>query len=491
MFKSCNYCRHRKKKCVLSYPSAGRCGECEHLDLVCEFSLRQPSLKRRTTSQRLASRLSWRLSAAAVVGNATAAAGDHGRRPNPTSLVATVEDGDCQLISGEDGRSLVGKNKIILRDNTAGNIQSTAGKYWQCVYPLTPFVPREMVLDGNDAWDPVLQQCIELASRVWLHHKPDSAPSQREVDSLALAIRVDMSVPALAGALLVLLRLPFETDLAQQVFDTVQATLLAGKPLPAPVLAGALVNNTWMRLVGFPLEPLDAPDDCLLAFAQTLDHTTFAHHYIRISHLALTLDRLRVATEHNGAGPGAKLSWCRLEYECLFWAVQLPSSLLDLRDEMPARPEAVVIHSLHNLVLLSFYATVLESQDTLGKLLALAPVPGVLHYICALARSVLICPREMANQWVLLTDIQAATARILLQLWRLTRFENFRGMLNLWDDVLNRFPGEARRVREEIGPGPWTIEQTDGYSVFWTFRDLRSLHLEHIMPELTTIFPSP
>ncbi|OIW25686.1 hypothetical protein CONLIGDRAFT_502615 [Coniochaeta ligniaria NRRL 30616] len=488
MFKSCNYCRHRKKKCVLTYPSASRCGECEHLELVCEFSLRQPSLKRRTTSQRIASKLS----AAAAVGNTRAAAGDRGHWPNPTSFVATVEDGDCQPSSAGGSRSLA--RKIILRDGAPDNPESTAGKYWRYVHPLTPFVPREMVLDGDDDWDPVLQQCIELASGIWLHHRPEPALSQRAVDSLALAIRGEMSLPDLAGVLLLLLRLPLETDLAQRVFGTVNAALLAGELLPAPVLAGAVVANTWLRLVGSSLAPLEAPEDCLPAYAQTLDPGTFAHHYLRISNLALSYDRLRVALEHNGPGPGVKLSWCRLEYECLFWAVQLPSSLLDLRDEMPARPEAVVIHSLHNLVLLSFYATVLKWQDTLGKLLALAPVPGVLHYICALARSVLICPREMANQWALLSDIQAATARILLDLWRLTRFENFRGMLNLWDDALNRFPDLTRCVREEIGPGPWTIEQTDGYSVFWTFRDLRSLHLEDAMADLTPTFasrPSP
>jgi hypothetical protein len=221
-----------------------------------------------------------------------------------------------------------------------------------------------------------------------------------------------------------------------------------------------------------------------MSYSQSVDPSTFAHHYLRISNLGLSLDRLRLAEERKGLGPDTKLSWCRLEYECLFWAVQLPSSLLDLRDEMPARPEAITIHSLHNLVMLSFYATVLGRQNTLGKLLALRPVPGVLHYICSLVRSVFICPREMLIHWAILSDIQATTAHIILQLWRQTQFENFRGLLNLWDDALDRYPELAREVREEIGSGPWTIDQTDGYSVFWTFRDLRSLHLEDAVPQL-------
>lgn len=236
------------------------------------------------------------------------------------------------------------------------------------------------------------------------------------------------------------------------------------------------------------------PDDFLMTYAQTLDRSTFGHHYLRISHLGLELDRLRLAEEREGVGPDTKLLWCRLEYECLFWAVQLPSTLLDLRDEMPARPEAVAIHSLHNLVILGFYATVLDRPDTLGTLLALRPVPGVLHYICSLARSVFICPREMLVHWALFSDIQATTARIIRRLWHQTQFENFRGLLNLWDDALNRFPDLARDVRKEIGTGPWIMDQTDGYSVFWTFRDLRSLHLEDAVPQLaaaTVSLPVP
>lgn len=261
------------------------------------------------------------------------------------------------------------------------------------------------------------------------------------------------------------------------------------EPLPTSIVAGTIIASTWLRLMGVPLAPLDVSDDCLLTLGQTLAHSTFAHHYVRISHQALTYDKLRNAAERDGIGPGAKLSWCQLEYECLLWPVQLPTSLMDLRDELPARPEALLIHSLHNLVLLSFYTTVLDWQDKLGNLLAIRPVPGVLNFICALARSVLICPHEMLAHWASLADIQATTARLLLRLWHQTQFEKFRGLLNLWDDVQNRFPDLTLRVREVIGTGPWMIDQTDGYSVFWTFRDLRSVHLEFSLPELKRLQP--
>ncbi|KAJ5612834.1 hypothetical protein N7510_006028 [Penicillium lagena] len=476
MFKSCNYCRHRKKKCALDSPWASRCTECKHLDLVCEFSRRQPSLKRRQTSQRIASRVS------AVAAASVPSPAEERRWANTGSIVSVVKDGDSQLnsagVTHSDGQ------KIILKDDDPNIPDSTARKYWDYVHPLTPFVPSEMIQDDNESWDPVLHECVALAAGIWLHHRPDANLPQRASDSLALVTQGEMTLQCLAGALLMMLRFPVENDSVQRVFGTLHAALLIGEELPAPILAGAIVANTWLRLIGSPLTPLDIPDDFLKSYTQSVDPSTFAHHYLRISNLGLSLDRLRLAEEHEGLGPDAKLLWCRLEYECLFWAVQLPSSLLDLRDEMPARPEAITIHSLHNLVVLSFYATVLGRQNTLGKLLALRPVPGVLHYICSLVRSVFICPREMLIHWAILSDIQATTAHIILQLWRQTQFENFRGLLNLWDDALDRYPELAREVREEIGSGPWTIDQTDGYSVFWTFRDLRSLHLEDAVPQL-------
>lgn len=134
-----------------------------------------------------------------------------------------------------------------------------------------------------------------------------------------------------------------------------------------------------------------------------------------------------------------------------------------------------MIHGLSNLLLLRLYSFILEHADTLGLSVALQPVPGVLIFTCVLARSSFICPPALLGRMSLLVDIQAQVARIMLQLWRQTGFENCRGILNLWDNPGDRFPALAQEIREVIGPGPWAIEEVDGYSVFWTFRDLRTL----------------
>lgn len=213
----------------------------------------------------------------------------------------------------------------------------------------------------------------------------------------------------------------------------------------------------------------------LESYAETLDPQTFGYHYIRLSHHAAELDQRRMAMGVEGMRPDTPILWSKLEYECLLWQVCLPPSLLDTRDDLPATPESVVIHCLSSLLLLSFYSYVLEHTDTLGALIALRPVPGVLLFLCALARSTFVCPQALLKRMSLLINIQAQTVRIMLRLWHQTGFENCRAILNMWENPSNMFPHLAAEVQKEIGAGPWAIEEIDGYSVFWTFRDLRTL----------------
>jgi hypothetical protein len=209
MFKSCNYCRHRKKKCALDGPWASRCTECEHLDLVCEFSRRQPSQKRRQTSQRIASRVS-----AAAAISAPRVNGER-QWASTGSVVSVVKDGDSQLTSA-DTKYPTGQ-KIILKDETQLVLDSIATNYREHVQPLTPFLPSEMIHQANENWDPALQQCVELAASIWLHSSPHTDISARASDSLKSITQSEVTLPRLAGVLLMILRYPVESDCIQWV----------------------------------------------------------------------------------------------------------------------------------------------------------------------------------------------------------------------------------------------------------------------------------
>lgn len=196
-----------------------------------------------------------------------------------------------------------------------------------------------------------------------------------------------------------------------------------------------------------------------------------------MSQLVDRFNRLCRVNDYHDLDNDGKLAWVTFEYECLMGPIKLPSQLVDLRDEMPATPESVVIHCLQNLLFLSYYAYIFDRQDTLGNMLALRPIPGVMFFLCALARSVLICSSDIVDRWKLIADAQAHTVRAMLHLWRVSQFENCKAILGLWEDN-GKSPELMAQVRHEIGPGPWPMEFSDGFTVFWTFRDLRSLALE-------------
>jgi hypothetical protein len=156
----------------------------------------------------------------------------------------------------------------------------------------------------------------------------------------------------------------------------------------------------------------------------------------------------------------------------------MPSEFLDVRDEMPASPAAIITHMLQSLIYLHFYGYVLCNKPEVGLELGLRPVPGVLHFICACSRSIFVCQQQVVEHWTLLRNVQAVAARIMLDLWNLTKFENCRALLNLWEPPPGQFESLQMEVRNQLGTGPWATEVIDGYSVFWTFRDVRSLGLE-------------
>lgn len=257
---------------------------------------------------------------------------------------------------------------------------------------------------------------------------------------------------------------------------------------------GYLTARTWLSIVEFPLpcSPLHWPLSVLADYGQSLDQTTFAPHFLKLTHLAATFVDLRRAEDNDGlslqgdsclAGSAVTVPWAQLEYSTLLNVAQMRSEFLDVRDDMPATPAAAVTHMLQSSIFLVIYHHFLCRRPALGRSLGLRPVPGVLHFICAIARSVFICPPRVVDNWPLLADVQATTVRLLLDFWSLTRAENCRALLNLWEPTAERFESLARHVRAQLGEGPWDVEVIDGYSVFWMFRDLRSLSLESLMRE--------
>ena len=211
MFKSCNYCRHRKKKCVVIDAST-RCSDCEHLDLPCEFSRRLPSLKRRKTSRQVAARVG------IVATSKSPKSADYGGgRVDNGVDEANLKEGDCQLrLAGRRDMA----NKRLIRPSDAfqdeeGVHISLSERYWRDIHPFWPFVSPKMEesMDDSNFW-----RFIDLACRLSPKSLGELGDSSLYAGEFVMALQRDqLSTSATAAALILCSFLYIEDSVVQKV----------------------------------------------------------------------------------------------------------------------------------------------------------------------------------------------------------------------------------------------------------------------------------
>lgn len=213
MFKSCDYCRHRKKKCVVPIAS-GRCTDCEHLDLPCEFSQRLPSLKRRQTSKRIAA------SVGIAPPESPKPSNDSTGRSDNDFDEANLKEGDCQLrLAGR--RDMANKRLFQPRGFPVGQEDcslSISEQYWRDVHPFWPFATPEMLEDGQLGKDPGFMRLTELALRMSLNSMREPENVSWQIAQLVSALqRGRPTIPTITGTLLLCPFLYLDDGLLQTV----------------------------------------------------------------------------------------------------------------------------------------------------------------------------------------------------------------------------------------------------------------------------------
>lgn len=226
MFKSCDYCRHRKKRCITN-PEASRCVDCEHLDLSCEFSYRRPSAKRQLTSRQNAERVRNSLSLShsspddrprSHDGDGGAAAAAAASAGSPSQYRADMT-GDCQLRIA--GRGDMSKKHLLQPKRTPlegqGNPMVIRDVYWQDVYPFFPFIPMDMLEQEVLSAHPLLQCCIEASHRLSPNVMDGTNMGCLKQVNDMVVDRNHLSLPDAAGLLLVTPCLSLDDELVKRV----------------------------------------------------------------------------------------------------------------------------------------------------------------------------------------------------------------------------------------------------------------------------------
>lgn len=206
MFKSCQYCRHRKKRCVFPGPSDhdGRCFACQHLGVACEVEARQPSSKRQRTSQRIASSIQHRHGPPALTS----------QDPDLVEPATPLQNGDCQIPRPnprKDSKELLFPERWAELDGL-----DAIEKYKKALHHEFPFIPFEY-LDVEAS--PLLSHCIELAAKLSFHHGRGDC-SDSDIEQLAsLVYGQDLTREQSAGLLLLLPRARLARHVTQKVRD--------------------------------------------------------------------------------------------------------------------------------------------------------------------------------------------------------------------------------------------------------------------------------
>jgi hypothetical protein len=229
MFKSCDYCRHRKKRCVILPGAAARCSDCQHLDLACEFSPRLPSEKRRVNARQIAARVG---SSASALGGSQQSPDSNGREHEVEE--ANLKPGDCQLpLAGR--RDMANKRLFTSRSNQpvfegSDGPPSLSELYWRDVHPFWPFATPEMLDRGEAGRFPDFMRCVDLACRLSLNLLEESEDLSTRVKEVKEMLRHPrLSMPTIAGALLLSAFLDLDDELLQRVcarmnpIETIQA----------------------------------------------------------------------------------------------------------------------------------------------------------------------------------------------------------------------------------------------------------------------------
>jgi hypothetical protein len=175
-----------------------------------------------------------------------------------------------------------------------------------------------------------------------------------------------------------------------------------------------------------------------------------------------------------------KLEILQIESDLLIWPVKLPKDLTVVKDELIAPSGAMLLHMLHNTVLLTLYYHAIKNP-IYGNILSIVAIPGVLQFMGGMAKSTLKFGVQVAHKWPILRQCQVLTAQFMLDLYHVTEFQYCKVALSYWiDDTVS--PELFRQVKQLLGDINYS-ENSDGSVVFWLFRDIRSISLDMLLAE--------
>lgn len=178
------------------------------------------------------------------------------------------------------------------------------------------------------------------------------------------------------------------------------------------------------------------------------------------------------------------------EYDMLIWPVKLSTELSVITDNIQASSEALLLHILHNTLLIAYYGDAVLKNGEFAKSISVYAIPGLYLFISGMAKSNFITGPRIAKRWRVVTDCLILSARYLLALDQKMKFDNFKEALHYFAKGRNLPEYQTPELKDlfkqidQLLLGV-DIEESiqDGSTIYWVFRDTRSMSLELYISE--------
>lgn len=518
--KSCDYCRHRKVKCVVA-PGNTVCDHCTLCGVECVFSPKLPSQKRKlksariaATVQELARRHSSGASAESYFSPPSGQAALHHAPVAGGGSTGSVDSNDGTSPTGHNGPSpeMAPLPPVPARPSSFGSggltelrarlsayelsdLASTpaaplgdsalAEVYRTQIYPYTPFMPPAT---RWDSLSDLARLCLNIAVTCALDatFSPTVAAIDGMYNSMAQLLHHETTFDEdTVGALLIVAaRSRMPEALVAQIMTHFNALV---HPSPNTAI-GAMSVYAWNVFAGSAMIPVPHGVQNYVAFPSLsgMDDQMFAYHFVSLSALQYRLNEL---TEEVSRGvmsqdqwSAVKRSMLKIENDLLLFPVRLPKSLTVVKDAFIATEGAIVFHVLHNAMLTYYYCNAIQHKEV-ARMVSVAPVPGILQFLAGMAASSFKCSPELIAKWPILRPFLVMTARFMVDLYKSTEYEFCKISLAFFTDCdSDRMLFEE--IRQILGNVNWTLKYEDGAAIYWVFRDTRSMTLSALINDI-------
>lgn len=459
LFRACNFCRKRKVKCVIHCSTI--CENCKAHNEQCVFEHKKV-LSGKDGGQHIKKTQKSK----------------HNSKHSTSCEVKTIEE-DVEDIKSRDNYQL----PLFLPDLYSISIDELRTIYETNVEPHTPFISKDLFSGLSGIFDDFCKICIIIAAK--LNPNTDTIPDIEEISEFCNSFLTISPINWNACSLSCFFLLPLKINIKYEIINNVLNTFetLYSKDyniVQDSLLLGVFATDSWISFIhSKPRIMKSISEERIYNIIINMDKT-FPHFFLYVAYF---LNKVMNITEcENKDLNELKEYILQLEFDMLLWPAKLNGELCLVEDNYTAKPEAKILHIVHNVLLLSYYTIPIEN-DKIGQLCSISPVPGLYYFLCNMADSNFVIYQNIHFKWNLLDDCNILVAKLLVCLNSYMDFDFLKNALRKFDAINNMShlackSETLKDVRNILAHSSYYNFDVDGALIYWMFRDIRSMSLQ-------------